>query len=198
MPVELSGRGVYIAKLLAEDPLLKGAYREGKPQPGTISLIARHLDAALKNFERHGTKRPEQKPEDFPYMPQFQHHSFTSFEAACRVAGSRAIQMEQLYALLVRVGPLTDEEMQDITGWHSNTQRPRRIDLWDYGSALAVAHRELKSGGKGIVWKPTMHKPPNKEERAALRKAGLDKVDWAAGWSPGDGAPGDDDYDEDE
>jgi hypothetical protein len=84
-----------------------------------------------------------------------QAHSETSREAAAilQAGGRRHALREEVLGLLLREGPMTDEEMQRKTGMNPSTQRPRRVELLRLGLVKATGEtRRTASGRRAAVW----------------------------------------------
>jgi predicted ArsR family transcriptional regulator len=50
-------------------------------------------------------------------------------------------------------GPQTDEEMQELLGMGSSTQRPRRVELWEAGLIEQCGTKPTKSGRTAALWR---------------------------------------------
>ena len=60
-----------------------------------------------------------------------------------------------LGALRASPAPLTDEELQEVTGLNPSSERPRRIELVEAGEVVAAPVVKLtKSGRKAQAWAP--------------------------------------------
>lgn len=77
-----------------------------------------------------------------------------SQEAARSVEGGAATLRARVLDLLRRVGPLTDEEMQERLPMPPNTQRPRRLELVAGGLVEdSGTTRPTRSGRQATVWR---------------------------------------------
>lgn len=80
----------------------------------------------------------------------------TSF-AAHRQIRRCAPQMRAkiLGALRASPAPLTDEELQEVTGLQPSSERPRRIELVEAGEVVAApVTKPTKSGRRAQAWAP--------------------------------------------
>ncbi len=60
-----------------------------------------------------------------------------------------------LGALRASPAPLTDEELQEVTGLNPSSERPRRIELVEAGEVIAAPVTKLTSSGrKAQAWAP--------------------------------------------
>jgi hypothetical protein len=60
-----------------------------------------------------------------------------------------------LGALRASPAPLTDEELQQVTGLNPSSERPRRIELVEAGEVVAAPVTKLTSSGrKAQAWAP--------------------------------------------
>ena len=84
----------------------------------------------------------------------YQAHSATSKQAALRFAGQASKSREKIFLYLSQFPDgLTDEEMQDDLDIPSNTQRPRRRELYVDGIlADSGKTRKTRSGMDAVLW----------------------------------------------
>ena len=88
-------------------------------------------------------------------MPPYQRHSEESREAAELIEPDAATLRGKVLAHLRECGSTgaTDDEMQIALRMNSNTQRPRRIELWRRDLIRATGHRRpTRSGRSAMVW----------------------------------------------
>jgi len=88
-------------------------------------------------------------------MAKYQKHSKTSKDAAKSIGGVLNAKQEEVLAYLQKCGKrgATDIEMQEALGMNPSTQRPRRIELVEYGLAASSGMTRLTpSGRKAEVW----------------------------------------------
>lgn len=84
----------------------------------------------------------------------YQKHSQTSKLAAEEIKPEAATLREQVYQALKDIGPMTDEEMQDLLDMNPSTQRPRRIELQRAGWVEGTGSKRLtKSQRQAVVWR---------------------------------------------
>ena len=92
----------------------------------------------------------------FSLPAPFQNHSETSKAAAAAIepiAGTLRAQMLEFIRSAPATG-YTDEEMQNLMAMHSNTQRPRRVDLVRSGLVIDSGITRLTTSGRdAVVWK---------------------------------------------
>lgn len=91
----------------------------------------------------------------FPAPPPAQRHSAASLDAADAIAPTAATLRQRVLDYLVARGErgATDEEMQIALNMPGSTQRPRRIELHQYGKiALTNETRKTGSGRAAHVW----------------------------------------------
>ena len=84
-------------------------------------------------------------------QPPAQRHSPTSIAAAESVKG-RVSNMRGLVLEVLRDGPLTDEQIAQVSGLSPNTARPRRVELVDAGLVVKAGISRTKSGRKAVAW----------------------------------------------
>lgn len=83
------------------------------------------------------------------------HHPDTSHLAALRALGRTGTSRRRVLQALV-ASDHTDEELQVVLAMGPNTQRPRRVELVDYGYAKATGqYRPTTTGSRSIVWAAT-------------------------------------------
>jgi len=88
------------------------------------------------------------KKESYPY----QKHSDTSKAAADGVVNA-GTQRHTILEWLREHGPAIDEEIQDELGINPNAERPRRVELKDFGFIRDSGKRRLtKSGHWAVLW----------------------------------------------
>lgn len=88
-------------------------------------------------------------------FPQYQSHSDTSFDAACKTAGKSGTLRRSVYELLHERGSYgcIDEEIQILLDMNPSTQRPRRVELVDKGLVIdSGKRRPTKAGIGAVVW----------------------------------------------
>lgn len=98
----------------------------------------------------HGRMPDEKCP--WCEMPPFQGHSITSLEAAAAIRPAALVLREQVFACIVVHGPVTDEQIAELTGLAPNTARPRRVELMDAGRIRAEGTLTTHSGRKARAW----------------------------------------------
>ena len=84
-----------------------------------------------------------------------QMHSATSMEAAEKIVPHMNRLRIAVMSEFARRGSqgATDEEIQDYLGLAANTERPRRIELWDMGLIRdSGTMRKTRSGRNARVW----------------------------------------------
>lgn len=88
-------------------------------------------------------------------MLPFQSHSDTSLQAAIDYAAKAPNARQRVHSLLERVSEgLTDEEIQGYLNMSANTERPRRIELYQEGLVIdSGVRRSTRSGADAVVWK---------------------------------------------
>lgn len=80
--------------------------------------------------------------------------STTSEEAALSIGSKAATLREKVYEALKTLGPMIDEEIQDLLEMNPSTERPRRIELCSEGRVIDSGSTGLtKSGRKAVLWK---------------------------------------------
>jgi hypothetical protein len=84
-----------------------------------------------------------------------QYHSPTSRAAAASIGKAMPHLRERVYLAIVKAGErgLTDEELQGTLAMNPNTQRPRRIELYQQRMIrMANFTRPTASGRQAAVW----------------------------------------------
>jgi transcription initiation factor IIE alpha subunit len=76
--------------------------------------------------------------------------SIKSYKAIKTVA---ATKREEVYSALQKHGPMTDEQIQEVTGMNPSTERPRRIELEEARRVVAAGVGHTKAGRKAFIWK---------------------------------------------
>jgi hypothetical protein len=92
---------------------------------------------------------------EFAPEPPAQWHSDTSRDAADQIATVAGRLRRTVYQWLAGRGAQggTDEEIQGALSMPANTQRPRRVELFDQGLVVdSGRRRETRSGRKAVVW----------------------------------------------
>lgn len=98
-----------------------------------------------------------------PYQP----HSDTSREAAEEIAPRLSRLRQQVYEALKFCGPMTDEEICNLTGMRASTVRPRRVELVESAHVVdSGSRRKVQSGSRATLWRVTT----TKERIEILRK----------------------------
>jgi predicted ArsR family transcriptional regulator len=87
----------------------------------------------------------------FDPVPPFQSQSVTSIEAAQSVIGKTQNLRDRVLGLL-RLGPLTDEQIAIKLNLSPNTARPRRIELCQQGKIHQVGVTTASSGRRAALW----------------------------------------------
>ena len=91
-----------------------------------------------------------------------QMHSGTSRAAAISIAETAESLRAEVYRYIARCGAYgaTDEETQTALHMVGNTERPRRIELFDAGIvADSGARRPTRSGRQAVVWVLWKYRP---------------------------------------
>jgi predicted transcriptional regulator len=92
------------------------------------------------------------------YDAPYQVHSDTSKAAATEARSKTMLIRAQVLSYLRTRGSIgcTDEEMQELLGLPQNTQRPRRVELFQRGLIIdSGVRRKTKSGRTAVVWVAT-------------------------------------------
>lgn len=75
-------------------------------------------------------------------------------KAAAVSMGKAAKQMrQQVLECIQLLGPMTDEQVQDLLKMNPSTERPRRIELVQLGLVLPYGKSTTRSGRVAITWK---------------------------------------------
>lgn len=85
-------------------------------------------------------------------LPPYRRGSDTSKKAAAAVADKAPSQRERVLSVL-RLGPLTDEQIAARLGLRDNTVRPRRIELKNLGLIVEAGTAMTTSGRAATLWK---------------------------------------------
>jgi site-specific DNA-methyltransferase (adenine-specific) len=113
-------------------------------------------------------------------VPKYVKGSDTS-KAAAKKVNKAAAQRERVFEVIKYAQHgLTDEEIQTVTGYAANSQRPRRVELVEAGRVLdSGIRRKTRSGRKAVVWasnKMKKKKPVKKKRKP--KKAKLTEPRW--------------------
>lgn len=84
-------------------------------------------------------------------VPPYQAHSETSIAASTSMRGKTKSLRDQVFDLL-RVGPLSDEEIAVALNLNPSTARPRRVELVRLGKVIAVGEGKTRSGRRAVLW----------------------------------------------
>lgn len=114
-------------------------------------------------------------PETAPYIVG----SETSEEAAENIAPRLSRLRQRVYDTLRSFGPLTDEDLCNVTGLSASTVRPRRGELVDEAFVVdSGERRKVASGNRATLWRVTT--PDEREQilrrRQEERDARVDRV----------------------
>ena len=77
----------------------------------------------------------------------------TRHEAERQIKPSAAAYREQVYRVIRDNGPLTDEQIAELTKLNPNTARPRRVELHKAARIEAAGYSHTKSGRKAVAWR---------------------------------------------
>ena len=84
--------------------------------------------------------------------PPFRRGSLTSRQAAASVADKAPTKRDRVLSVL-RLGPLTDEQIAARLGMRDNSVRPRRIELARDGLIVEAGTALTTSGRAATLWK---------------------------------------------
>ena len=77
----------------------------------------------------------------------------TRHEAERSIKPTAAAYREQVYRCIAENGPITDEQIADLTKMNPNTARPRRLELLTAGRIEGAGYSHTKSGRKAVAWR---------------------------------------------
>lgn len=63
------------------------------------------------------------------------------------------LQQKAVYDVICVHGPLTDEQICELTGLQGNSVRPRRGELYVQGLIVPDDYKVTKSGRRAVTWK---------------------------------------------
>ena len=109
-----------------------------------------HSGNGLPMSERcqHGRAGYERCPFCHP-LPSTAHTRAAADEA---MRPLRAVLREEVFGCIVVNGPVTDEQIVDLTQMNPSTVRPRRLELERAGRIKAEGTAKTKSGRKAVTW----------------------------------------------
>ena len=77
----------------------------------------------------------------------------TRGQAEIRIQEAAPILRERVFGLIAMFGPVTDEQIAELSRLNPSTARPRRLELERAGRIEAVGYSKTKSGRKAVAWK---------------------------------------------
>lgn len=85
-------------------------------------------------------------------LPAYRHDSATSRAAAEAIAPKAGTLLAKVLDCFWQHGPLTDDQVSEITGIALNSERPRRDDLVKKGLVVSAGVGTNLNGNKAILW----------------------------------------------
>jgi predicted ArsR family transcriptional regulator len=77
----------------------------------------------------------------------------TRAEAEAKIAPKRDKLRTEVYECIKTHGPVTDEQIAQITKMNPSTARPRRLELEKAGRIEAAGITKTRSGRRAVAWR---------------------------------------------